>query len=82
MEWRIKYKKLCFVSKIMQKPTNNICRQVLLNESEFGYEGLATEVSRICDDLGLESVVTNNILKSTIKNAVASRIINETREKM
>ena len=82
MEWRIKYKKLCFVSKIMQKPTNNICRQVLLNEFAFGYEGLATEVFRICDDLGLEFVVTNNILKSTIKNAVASRIINETREKM
>ena len=70
MDWRIKYRKLNFVSKIMLKPSSNITQNVLREEYDNHINGLASECFGICSDLKLDFVLNHNIPKSMIKQAI------------
>ena len=78
MEWRIKYKKVNFVSKTMRKPITNITRKVLIQEFINQIQGLASECYDICWKLKIDFVLNNDVSSATIKQAVIQRIQKDT----
>ena len=82
MKWRIAQRKLIFVNRIMAKPVNNITRKVLMQETIHKIKGLATESRTLCLSLGLPSVMTTEVTKNEIKQAIKARIREECLKKM
>ena len=82
MEWRIKYKKLMFVNKIMKKPNLNITKNVLMMEFIYNLQGLAWECYEICKDLGIGQVLDGNVPKYIIRNTMELRIRAQTQMEM
>ena len=82
MKWRIAQRKLIFVNRIMAKPVNNITRKVLMQETIHKIKGLATESRTLCLSLGLPSVMTTEVTKNEIKQAIKARIREECLKRM
>ena len=82
MKWRIAQRKLIFVNRIMAKPVNNITRKVLMQETIHKIKGLATESRTLCLSLGLPSVMTSEVTKNEIKQAIKARIREECLKRM
>ena len=70
MNWRVAYKKLVFVQKIMCKDENNIAKKVIQEEISTGIKGLAHECRQICLDLGLSDITNTFLTKSKLKSAI------------
>ena len=82
MEWRIKYKKLLFVDKIMKKDSTNITRKILSMEFLYNLDGLAWESYHICKDLGIGHVLFGDAPKFQIRLAMINRIWSNNQEAM
>ena len=67
MNWRVAYKKLVFVQKIMCKDENNIAKKVIQEEISTGIKGLAHECRQICLDLGLSDITNTFLTKKQIE---------------
>ena len=68
---------MTFVNRIMAKPVNNITRKVLMQETIYKIKGLATESRTLCLSLGLQSVMTAEVTKNEIKQAIKAKIREE-----
>ena len=66
----------------MAKPVNNITRKVLMQETIYKIKGLATESRALCLSLGLPSVMTTEVTKNEIKQAIKARIREECLKRM
>ena len=78
MEWRIKERKLNFVSQILQRGDDNIAKNTIIQERASGIKGLGYECNIICNEINISEITENNVLskkqiKSTIQNAVDER---------
>ena len=82
MKWRIGKSKLNFVSKIMKKDRSNLCRKTIVSEVLNNIKGLGYECSILCNELGLDNILTSSSTKSDIKNAIYNLVTNETRRSM
>ena len=82
MKWRIAQRKLIFVNRIMAKPVDNITRKVLMQETIYKIKGLATESRTLCLSLGLPSVMTAEVTKNEIKQAIKAKIKDECFQRM
>ena len=82
MKWRIAYRKLNFLRKIMAKPSENITKNIILEEVRNNINGLASECRKLCKTLNLPSLITKEVTKAELKNAVKNKIIEECLERM
>ena len=70
MKWRIAYKKLVFLQKILGKDPSNICKKAILEEVSNGIHGLAYECSQICRELELPDIMGTFANKNRIKSSI------------
>ena len=82
MKWRIAYRKLNFVRKIMAKPEGNITKSVILQEGRNNIKGLGSECGIFCETLNLPNIVTTEVTKADLKRAVKNKMIEECLERM
>ena len=82
MKWRIAYKKVNFVRKIMNKPDNSITKRVIAQEVVSNIHGLGHETIKICQQLGLPNVLNVTVHKSDIKAAVKWKNEDEIEQRM
>ena len=82
MKWRIAYRKLNFVRKVMTKPDNSITKRVICQEVVSNIHGLGYESTRLCQELGLPNVLNISLSKADIKAAVKWKVEEEVEHKM
>ena len=82
MKWRIGKSKLNFVSKILKKDRDNLCRRTIISEVLNNIKGLGFECMALCNELGLENILTSPITKVEIRNAIYNLLVNNTRKIM
>ena len=70
MKWRIAYKKLVFLQKILGKDPSNICKKAILEEVSNGIHGLAYECTQICRELELPDIMGTFANKNRIKSSI------------
>ena len=82
MKWRIAYRKLNILRKLMEKPAENITKSVILQEMRNNIKGLGSECKKFCETLNLPSLISSDVTKSEIKRAVKNKIIEECLKRM
>ena len=66
----------------MKKDRSNLCRKTIVSEVLNNIKGLGYECSILCNELGLDNILTSSSTKSDIKNAIYNLVTNETRRSM
>ena len=82
IKWRIGKSKLNFISKILKKDRDNLCRRTIISEVLNDIKGLGFECMALCNELGLENILTSPITKVEIRNAIYNVLVNDTRKNM
>jgi hypothetical protein len=70
MKWRIWEEKICLVKAIREQEEGSLAREVLTEQLEMGWPGLASEATEICKEIGLKNVCTESVEKKEIKEAI------------
>ena len=83
MKWRINLKKLTFIRKVIhEKDHQSIVKQVIFNEIFQDIKGLGHECQNICEELGLDDILTNKLDKMEMKSKIWEKVETEAKEAM
>ena len=70
MKWRVWEQKILLIQAIRQQEEGGLASEVLKEQVQMGWPGLAQEVKQICQDIQLPDATKSNISKEDIKKAI------------
>jgi hypothetical protein len=70
MKWRVWEEKICLVKAIREQEDGSLAKEVLNEQLEMGWPGLAREAAEICKEIGLRNVCVEVVDKKEIKEAI------------
>ena len=74
MKFRIMIRKLTFTNSIMLQDDKSLAKQVLIEQMEKGWPGLANEVTQLWKDRGVSNILTENLPKMKWKKIVKKKV--------